>query len=508
MSIVSFRFFVFVAAALVVYYSMPRAKRWIALLLGSALFIIVGSTWQLYMFFLLQVALAYSGALWMRKHHAKSRQICGLVVFLELCLLTIWKGSAFFVINARYVLRWLGIPWEIPYLELVAPLAMSYYTLMLVSYILDVHWGKIQPEKNPLKLVLYAGFFSQMVSGPIAHYSETAPELYGEHRFDYDTFCFGIQRFLWGLFKKLVLAERLGVIVRTIYGGGLEGTWTPVGIYVFIGAFAYVFQLYTDFSGGMDIALGTAQMFGVRLPENFRTPFYSTSLSEFWRRWHITLGLWLKEYIMYPFLKSGLAARLRTLCQKYWGKKAGKAIPTYLGTLFVWLYCGFWHGGAYRWIFWGFLTFVFIVGGMILQPAFDKLKTLLRVNTEAGLWTLFGRLRTAFLFTVTCSVQPAANLRDALVMWQNAFEFNPWVLVDGSLYKLGLDRIDFWVMIFGLMLLLVISKYQQDGSVREIIAKQNLAFRWILWIGLFMAVLLLGMYGEGYNPADFIYGGF
>ena len=145
---------------------------------------------------------------------------------------------------------------------------------------------------------------------------------------------------------------------------------------------------------------------------------------------------------------------------------------------------------------------------MVLQPFFNKLQVLLRVNTEAESWILFGRLRTFLLFTIACSVQPADSLMSALKMWKNAFVYNPWVFVDGSLYQLGLDRLDFWVMIFGLMVLFVVSKYQQRGSVREIIARQNLAFRWILWIGLLMAVLIFGMYGEGYNPADFIYGGF
>lgn len=508
MSIVSLRFFLFLAVVVAAYYFTPRTARWAVLLLASTVFILMGSSWRMYLVFLAQVLLAYGGALLLDKYQKQSKWICFAVVAEEIAVLTLLKDNSFFIINARYALQLLGRPREISYLELAAPLAISYYTLMLVSYVLDVHWGKIRPEKNPLKLLLYAGFFPQMTAGPIARYDETGSKLWEGHKFDYDQFCFGVQRFLWGLFKKLVLAERLSVIVGTIYGGGLEGTWTPTGSYIWIGALAYIFQVYTDFSGGMDIVLGTAQMFGIALPENFKTPFYSTSMSELWRRWHITLGLWLRDYIMYPFLKVRPGTWLREFCKKHWGKKAAKAIPAYIGTLLVWLYCGFWHGGTYKWIFWGLMTFVVIVGGMILQPLFDKLKALLRVNTEAASWTLFGRLRTVFLFMIVCSVQPAESLINALKMWKNAFVFNPWVLVDGSLFQLGLDRIDFWVMVFGLLLLFVVSKYQQRGSVRETIAKQNLAFRWLLWLGLFVAVLLFGMYGEGYNPADFIYGGF
>lgn len=508
MSIVSLNFFVFVTIVTAIYYILPLRLRWLPLLLGSTVFIIIGSSWKLYLVFLAQVLLAYGGARILGRSSRWRKQLCFLIVGLEIGALTVLKESSFFVINFRLIARVFGIPGNIPYLDLAAPLAISYYTLMLVSYILDVHWQKIEPEKNPLKVILYAGFFPQLVSGPIARYSETAGQLWSGHRFDYDNFCFGIQRFLWGLFKKLVLAERLGVIVNTIYGGGLEGTWTPTGLYVWLGAISYTMQLYTDFSGGMDIILGTAQMLGIRLPENFQTPFYSTSMSELWRRWHMTLGLWLKDYIMYPFLMSQAAAKLRTFCQKHWGKKRAKTIPTYLGTFLVWLYCGFWHGGSYKWIFWGLSTFVVIIGGMILHPLFLKLQTLLKVNTQVFSWKLLGRLRTFLLFTIVGSVQPADSLMGALRMWKNSFEYNPWILLDGSLYRLGLSRIDFWILIWGLLLLLVVSGCHQKEAAREMIARQNLVFRWSLWIGLFTGILLFGMYGEGYNPAEFIYGGF
>lgn len=508
MSIVSFWFFVFVAVLVVLYYVFPRKGRWFVLLAGSAFFIVSGSSWQLYLCFAAQVLLAYGGARLLKRKPKQAKWICGITVGVELAALVIIKENSFFIINANYLLSFLGKPEHLEYLNWVAPMAMSYYTLMLVSYVLDVHWGKIQPEKKPLRLLLYAGFFPQMVSGPIVRYEETANTLWQGHSFQYETFCFGVQRFLWGLFKKLVLAERLRIIVDTIYNGGLEGTWTPTGVYFWIGAIAYILQLYTDFSGAMDIVLGTAQLFGVTLPENFRTPFFSTSMAELWRRWHITLGLWLKDYIMYPFLMSSSAAKFRTFCQKHGGKKAAKSYPTYLGTLFVWLACGFWHGGTYRWIFWGLATFVVIVGGMILKPVFDHLKKWLRVNTQAESWTIFGQIRTFLLFALVCSVQPAESLSTALKMWKNSFDYNPWVLMDGSLFRLGLDQPDFWVLVFGLILLFIISQYQQKGSVRSMIAKQNLVCRWMLWIGLFIAVLLFGFYGEGYNPADFIYGGF
>lgn len=508
MPIISMKFYMFLVTVLIVYYLFPLSKRWITLLMASTAFIVMGSSWRLYLFFVFQTISAYYAAYLIRKFPNKGKLFCRLSVIFQIGALTIWKENSFFIINLRLLYRVLKINREIPYLNLIAPMAMSYYTLMLVSYILDVYWEKIEPEKKPLKLLLYAGFFPQMISGPITRYGETGHCLFEGHKFEYRTFCFGCQRILWGFFKKLVLAERLSILVNTIYTGGLHGTWTPTGTYVLIGMLAYVFQVYTDFSGSMDIVLGVAQLFGIRLPENFETPFYATSLSEFWRRWHMTLGLWAKEYIMYPFLKSEFAGSLRHFCKKTFGKKAAKKLPTYMGTFLVWSYCGFWHGGSYRWIAWGLMTFAVIVGGMLMQPVFDKLKALLKINTNTASYVFFQRIRTALLFMFTVSVQPADSLRTATAMWKHLFVINPWVLLDGSLYTLGLDRIDFWIMIYGLGLLFVISMYHQKGSVREMIAAQNLVFRWLLWILLFVAVLLFGMYGEGYDAASFIYGGF
>ena len=492
MSMISFRFFIFTATLVLLYYVCPRRARWFILLAGSTMFIVAGSSWKLYLVFAAQVLLAYAGAGLFCRYPDWAKPICAVVVGLEIAALVGMKESAFFIRNVNYLMTLLGKTVQLGYLNWAAPLAMSYYTLMLVSYVVDVYKGKIEAERNPLRLLLYAGFFPQMMSGPITRYSETAASLWGGHRFDYETACFGLQRFLWGLFKKMVLSERLAVLVDTIYNGGLEGTWTPTGVYVWVGAIAYTLQLYTDFSGGMDIVLGTAELFGVKLPENFRTPFFSTSMAEVWRRWHITLSFWFRDYVYFPLGGSRVDARWK-----------------HIRNLFVvWLCTGFWHGGNYRWIFWGLATFAVIAGGILLKPLFEKLTALLHVNTEAASWTVLRRIRTFFLFVIVFSVQPAASLMSALHMWKNAFVWNPWVLMDGSLLQLGLDWREMAILIFGLLLLFVISNYQQQGSVRVMISRQNLVCRWILWLALFAVVVVFGRYGEGYNPADFIYGGF
>lgn len=501
------------ATVLLVYYSTPFRARWFVLLIASTVFFYLNGGWTLYAMFIAQTLLAWGGSLLINKYESskndKLKNRTALVVIaVEIAALVLMKESSFFIINANIITRLINPSSNISYLGWIAPLGMSYYTLMLISYTTNVLWGKAESQKNPLKLMLYAGFFLQMVSGPFTCYEKISAQLYEGHKFNLREFQFGLQRLLWGLFKKLVIAERLAIIVTTIYDGELEGTWTPTGTYIIIGAFAYVFQLYTDFSGCMDIVLGVAQMFGIKLPENFRTPFYSTNLSEFWRRWHITLGLWLKDYMMYPVQKA-LTTKFGKAAKKKFGRVWGKNVILYASMLATWFGIGFWHGGSWKYICAsGLFFFVMIVGGLLLEPVFSRLTKLLRIDTEAWSWTLFARLRTACLFTLSVSFGRALSLSDGLKMWSRVFELNPWIFVDGSLYRLGLDRLDFWMMIFGLALIYIISQYQQKGSVREIVARQNLVFRWVLYLGLFIAVLLFGMYGEGYNPADFIYGGF
>ena len=497
----------------VLYYITPQKIRWISLLLASTVFFGLWCGWKLYLVFAVQAAAAYFAARFLSPDLTEGEKRTIAVLFLvgEAAILIMYKESVFFTDNINRVFRIFNVSIQIPKLDLIAPLGISYYTLMLISYFLDVYWGKTEAEKNPFKVMLYAGFFPQMISGPFSRYDEVKGTLFEGHRFDYNEVCFGAQRFLWGLFKKLVLAERLAVLASTVYDGGTPnqmGTVTFKGIYVLIGAVSYVLQLYTDFSGSMDIVLGAVQTMGIHLPENFNTPFYATSLSEIWRRWHMTLGRWLKDYVMYPLQKC-LITKFGKFLRKKLGKKAGKDIILYASMFVAWFTIGFWHGGSWKYICGsGLFFFVMIVGGILLQPLFLRMQKLFCINMDAWSWRLFQRLRTFILFTLSVSIGRAESLTRGLQMWKRSFAYNPWVLVDGSLYNLGLDRADFWVLIFGLLLLFAVSKYQQKSSVRAAVARQNLLFRWIIWLGLFSIVLLFGMYGEGYDPAEFIYGGF
>lgn len=510
MSLTSFEFVGFFLASLGVYYIIPRRFQWAALLIYSLMFFLLSATPYTIVYLLINALVTAicakkigtnvkAGA----KKRAKAYLAFGIVV--DAIMLSALKYNGFVIRNVNRVLSLLHVSFQIPLLELVAPLGVSFYTMTAFAYLLDSYLGVTEPEQNIAKGVLLVGYWPQLTSGPVSRHGEMG-SLYEEHRFDYRAVTFGLQRMLWGIFKKLVISARLGIIVDTIYGD----TATYNGLYIWLAAAFFMMQLYTDFSGCMDIIIGASECYGVTLPENFRTPFFSKSVQEFWQRWHITLGGWMRDYILYPVLRSGVWRRLTKWVRAHLGKKAAKQIPSYLGMLCVWLLMGLWHGGSWKFIIgMGLWFWSMIVLSQVFSPVFKKLISVLRINTNCFSWRLFQSLRVFVLVCIGNMFFRLDDLITTLRVMRDGLHWNPWIFFDGSLYALGLDRKNFWVAMIGLALLLVVSVLQERGkSVRERLEEQNLVFRWIVLIGLIFGILIFGMYGIGYNAQDFIYGNF
>ena len=485
------------------------------MLLSSGYFVWRSNSVGMILVMLGMILVAYGAGVLFQKWETRPgvcKGICVAAVVLLAATLIGFKEINFFIITGDVINGLLTGAERHPLLSVMAPLGISYYALTLISYVCDTYWQTVKPEKNPLKFMTYAAFYPTLTSGPIMRFEESYGQISQGHRFEYRNLCFGLQRMLWGLFKKLVLSERLAVLVNAVYDNPEQYS----GLYVILGVAAFALQLYTDFSGCIDILLGTAQLYGITLPENFDMPFISRSLSEFWRRWHITLGGWLRDYILYPVLKSAPMQKLGAFLKKRLGKKAGKKyakkIPTWIGMLISWFLIGFWHGGSYNYIFGvGIFFGLVIISGEIFSPLFQKLIQFLDIKTERFSWKLFQMFRTFCIFCFGLSFFRADGIQNGFALWRRAFaEWNPWILVDGSLYRMGLDEKEFHVLAVMLLVMAlagVLRAYLQR-PIREWLAEQGLVFRWLVCICLIFCIVIYGKYGSGYDAAAFIYGKF
>ena len=511
MSITSFPFLLFFAVTLGVYYILPLRFRWSALLVSSLLFFHFSAADYTIIYAagaVLVTTLCTRGITKAEETGAGKKARLWLILGLavNLGILATLKYSGFVIGNVNFAAGLAGSGLRLPQPDLLAPLGVSFYTMSVAGYLLDVYWGICPAQTDIFKTALFVGYWPQLTSGPITRYNEVRDQLYEGHRFDPRQVSFGMQRLLWGIFKKLVISARLGVVVDTIYAD----TVTYNGFYIWVAAVSFLFQLYTDFSGCMDIILGASECYGIRLPENFRTPFFSRSVQEYWQRWHMTLGAWLKDYILYPVLRSGAWRSLTRWTRAHLGKKAAKQVPSILGMLCVWLLMGLWHGGTWGYIIgWGLWFWLCIASAQVLDPVFKKAIRLLRINTECFSWHLFQSLRVFVLAAIGNMFFRLRGFMETLhVIRAGLFPDNPEIFFDGSLFSLGLDAPDFIAMVVSLLVLLAVSVLQERGSVREQIEKQNLVFRWVVWYALIFGILIFGMYGPGYDAADFIYRGF
>lgn len=490
MALLSFPFFILLSVTALIFYLCPRRLRSLVLIVAGAYYYLVSEGFFYSLVLVAYIALFLGAALLLKRYEKR-----------EAVKKTVYFAVLFAAVGALLFLKY----WN-PF-HLHSPLGMSFWMLTGIGYVTDVYRGSVRGGVSPAKTVLLLGFFPLMTSGPILRYGETADEFTAQRALDTKRIAFGVQRILWGCMKKLVLSQRFAVVVDTVYGNvaAYPGWYIPIAVCCF------TFQLYTDFSGCMDIVLGAAEVFGICLPENFRTPFFSKNVSEFWRRWHITLGAWLKDYVLYPLLHCELFRRLKKILKKRVGRTWGERLVLYLGMFVSWFLIGLWHGGSWKYIFGvGLWFWTVIVAGELLTPYFVKLADCLHVNMKCFSFRLFQRLRTFAIVAFGLSFFRAASAREGVKLWMEACsEWNPQVLVGSSLFAFGLGLPDLIVLAVGSLVLLLVSVMQYRGiSVRARLAKQNLAFRWAIWLLLFFAVVIFGMYGKQYNAADFIYRGF
>lgn len=506
----SFYFLCFYVCLLAVYYIVPKKAQWCVLLFSSIAYYLLSGNGILILYPIISCLAAYLGIRVMTGSGDGRKRKAALlgVIALQIGILFVLKYVNFGINTINGLALLFGRKAEmIAGIHFMVPLGISFYTFSILGYVIDVYNGIAVPQKNLLKLALYGMYFPAILSGPIMRYREDGEQFFEPHTFDYKQVTFGLQRMLWGFFKTLVISERMNLVVNTVYGD----TAGYAGASFWVATVCFAFQLYTNFSGSMDIVLGMSETFGLKLPENFQTPFFSKNISEYWRRWHITLGVWMKEYVFYPLLRTGLFTKLGKTMKQRFGKKRGKQFTTFFAMFLLWFTVGIWHGGDWKYVIGsGLLHWFYIVMGELLMPFFQKFMEKGHIDPKSRWVDGFRILRTFFLVNLGFVFFRADNVGTAFYMLKSMFStWNPKVLFDGSLFMLGLDWVEMTIAVISLGILLVVSILQEKGvNIRESISQRKLPVRWMIWYALLFYTILLGYYGPGYSAAEFIYQGF
>ena len=491
MSFTNLSFLVFTALLLLFYYVLPGRFQWLVLLLASIAFYLSWGPAAL-PFLLLSALTAFAAA---RRMDTLQQAENSRATAKKRCRPWLWGAIAL------ELLLW-GAARRLSHGGFLSVLGVSYYTFSLIAYLADVYWQKESAEKNFLRLLLFILYFPKLLQGPISRRRDLDGQLKTEHPFDYRAFCHGLQLMLWGYFKKLVIADRLLIAVTEIFSFPNH----YVGSVMLLGGIMAAFQLYCDFSGCMDMARGLSQCLGLKLEKNFDHPFFSRSAAEFWRRWHITLGSWFKDYVYMPLAVSPRLIAGSKYIRERFGPRRGKAFMTAVPSMTVWLLTGLWHGRGWSYVVWGLYWGMIITLSTIFTPEIKALNKKLGIRTESEVWQLFRQLRTFFLYVFARIITVPGDLRLSLEAFKRIFtRFGLYALTDGTLLTLGLDEPSLILLAFSLLLLWGVSMLQRGGSLREKIDEAPLPLRWAIYLAAIFSVLIFGRYGPGFDAASFIY---
>lgn len=523
MAFTSFRFLIFIAVVICCYYIAPQRFRWAVLLVFSYMFYFISSA-ETFIFLATTTVVTFCGGryigrenlrhrMYLKEHNEdltkESKKVLKAHVQRKkrkavMLILVINFGILAFMKYFRYYIAELGFDMGFD-AGLLIPLGISFYTFQSAAYIIDLYRGKIDADKNLAKFALFLSFFPQIIQGPIARYDQLAQQLYEGHEFSYKNFTYGIQLILWGFFKKLVIADRAAVLVNQVFDNYTDYQ----GAVIFVALLFYSIQIYGDFSGGIDIARGVAQTMGIDMAKNFNRPYFSDSISEFWRRWHMSLSFWCRDYIFFTISLSKTFGKLGKRLRSLLGDRVGKLFPVLVAQMATFLTIGLWHGAEFKYIAYGLYNGGIIILGLLLEPYLKAAVSKLGIDTKSRSWKVFRILRTFLLIVLGRIFPRALSFTAAAAMIGAMFSGNGETGFFAAVSELGLGYMDFLIILAGCAVWFVISYKQEKGiKIRESLSRYPLPARWAVLLAAFTAVLVLGVYGPGYDASAFIYRGF
>lgn len=520
MSFVSIEFLLFILVTYIVYYVCPKCVKPYILLIANYVFYII-SAGVLSIYLIITTIVIYISAMILQKIENSKDKIKNLekeekkiaksrikkhkkivvIITIAICLgiLVVLKYTPFLVSILNKILTLFKISNISAVKHFLLPLGISYYTLQAISYVVDVYRGKYKAEKNFVKVALYMSFFPLMVEGPISRFDDIAESLYSGKKFNYEEMKLGLTRIGIGFFKKLVIADRAAIFVNNVFGKEYGGLVAGIAIIL------YTLQIYAEFSGCMDIVIGTARLFGIKLSENFEQPFFAKSIQEFWRRWHITLGTWLKDYVFYPISLSKMNLNVCSWAKKHLVTYLSKFITIAFPLLFVWLANGLWHGASEKYVLYGLYYYVIMMIGVLFEPLCKWILKLFKVKTEVFSYRLFQMIRTTFLVLIGMTIFRSHTLHDAYNMLVSVITKPSGI----GILELGVSLNSFIVLIIATVIVFFISLAKENKiNVNEKLNEQNLVFRWLIYFTFITIILIFGIYGVGYDASSFIYGQF
>ena len=491
MNLLSLIFFVFAAVTFAVYYLVPKKGQWIVLLCASVLFYVYATRLGL-VILAAETFLIFFLAKRMETHPEQKKKIlaavCILCAVIVLLLLKYLPEITGFSRSGRGLLS-----------DLLLPLGISYYTLMIISYTVD---GQIPAEQNFARLLLFAFYFPSITQGPLNRYGDLSPQFYVAHAFEPKPIFEGLMRFGWGCFKKMVIANRTAALISAIYASN-----KATGVLILLAMLLSMLQLYSDFSGFADMALGISQMFGITLPENFRQPYFSRSIAEYWRRWHITLGAWLKDYIYFPLSVSGAAKSFIKRGSDRAARKRRTKLVSCIALMILWIIMGVWHGSGWKFFLMGVYYGVIFIITMLLEPAAVKFGEKHPKTIASPLYKFWQQVRTTLLLWLApllFSVKDLGQLGSLLRVVFRKFAFTS--LFDGTILKFDLNALQLILLAVGFFTLLITSiiEYNTKKKICGLVLEQRFIIRLLIyWFVIIMILLSLNI-----SNTEFIYAQF
>ncbi|MBR2845357.1 MAG: MBOAT family protein [Solobacterium sp.] len=452
-------YFLMIAVLSVFYYLVPKQHRYLVLLAGSMLFYyLVSSSIVLVLFFLLTTAFTFGMGILLQCASGQKRNVLLSIGWIILLCPLMANRARDFLLHGQWN-SW------------VLPVGISFYTMQLCAYLSDIARGKITPQKHFAKFVLFASFFPQIIQGPIPRYGLLSSQLEEGHDFDEQQVTKGIYLVIGGLFLKYMIADHAAPVVSAVF----ENYASFSGRYIWLAGILYSIQLYADFLSCTTMSQGVSLIFGIRLADNFDHPYFSVSIRDFWRRWHISLSSWLRDYVYIPL----------------GGSRRG-TLRKYINLCVTFLVSGLWHGGAVQYLVWGMYHAGLQIAESLLPQNYERLPKAVRI------------LITDLLVMIGWIFFRAQGLRAAAVMILGLFRNSG----TAGWSELAIDGYDMAVLALSCLILLWASITQRRSSLSDELLKRPLPVRWTVLICLIFSILIFGAYGSGFDAQDFIYGGF